>query len=164
MKLVIRTQYKENYGSHDWNGKGQCPQHWKFKGGDTYVVEGIQESHLVKLNMDGIPTLTNLIENADNFSSETIIDWEVVEDNEEVCEEWESPVILSYNKDNYMWVARQISDIEYMRDIDKKIASWTLLDGGERTDYKAEYRRIADGKWYTDKEIMEFREKEKKVA
>ena len=41
MKLVIQTQYKENYGYHDWDGKGECPQYWKFKGGDTYVVDGL---------------------------------------------------------------------------------------------------------------------------
>ena len=41
MKLVITTQHKENYGAHDWDGKGECPQYWKFKGGDTYVVSGL---------------------------------------------------------------------------------------------------------------------------
>ena len=39
MKLVIHTQYCENYGAHDWDGVGECPQYWKFKGGSTYVVE-----------------------------------------------------------------------------------------------------------------------------
>ena len=38
MKLVIHTQFKENYGAHDWDGR-ECPQYWKFKGGSTYVVE-----------------------------------------------------------------------------------------------------------------------------
>ena len=23
--LVIQTQVKENYGVHDWDGKGECP-------------------------------------------------------------------------------------------------------------------------------------------
>jgi hypothetical protein len=23
--LVIRTQYHENYGAHDWDGTGECP-------------------------------------------------------------------------------------------------------------------------------------------
>ena len=39
MKLVIQTQFRENYGAHDWDGKGECPQYWKFKGGDTYIVD-----------------------------------------------------------------------------------------------------------------------------
>jgi hypothetical protein len=41
MKLVIATQDRENYGAHDWDGKGVCPQYWKFKGGREYMVEGI---------------------------------------------------------------------------------------------------------------------------
>ena len=36
MKLHITCQYMENYGAHDWDGKGECPQHWKFKGGEDY--------------------------------------------------------------------------------------------------------------------------------
>lgn len=36
--VVIATQYRENYGAHDWDGRGECPQHWKSKGGDTYFI------------------------------------------------------------------------------------------------------------------------------
>ena len=38
MILVIDTQFQENYGAHDWDGEGACPQHWKFKGGSCYKV------------------------------------------------------------------------------------------------------------------------------
>jgi hypothetical protein len=36
MKLHITTQYMENYGAHDWDGQGECPQRWKFKGGEDF--------------------------------------------------------------------------------------------------------------------------------
>jgi hypothetical protein len=36
MKLMIQTQIQENYGAHDWDGEGECPQYWKFKGGNDY--------------------------------------------------------------------------------------------------------------------------------
>jgi hypothetical protein len=39
MKIVVETQYRENYGAHDWDGQGECPQHWKMKGGNTYFVD-----------------------------------------------------------------------------------------------------------------------------
>lgn len=40
--LVANYQYKENYGAHNWNGEGDCPQHWKPKGGyQDVVLEGI---------------------------------------------------------------------------------------------------------------------------
>ena len=47
MKLVIQTQYKENYSAHneDWVGPSEN-DHWKFKGGETYVVANIQTSIL----------------------------------------------------------------------------------------------------------------------
>ena len=41
MKLVIATQDQENYGAHDWDGEGACPQYWKFKGGREYMIEGV---------------------------------------------------------------------------------------------------------------------------
>jgi hypothetical protein len=31
MQLLITTQTQENYGAHDWDGEGACPQYWKFK-------------------------------------------------------------------------------------------------------------------------------------
>ena len=39
MKLHITTQYMENYGAHDWDGEGECPQYWKFKGGEDYFYQ-----------------------------------------------------------------------------------------------------------------------------
>jgi hypothetical protein len=37
MKLHIVTQIEENYGAHDWDGTGSCPQYWKMKGGNDYM-------------------------------------------------------------------------------------------------------------------------------
>ena len=44
MMLVIRTQDQENYGAHDWDGEGACPQYWKFKGGSDYKITNIPAS------------------------------------------------------------------------------------------------------------------------
>jgi hypothetical protein len=41
MKLVIHTQEYENYGAHDWDGEGSCPQRWKAKGGSEFMVLNI---------------------------------------------------------------------------------------------------------------------------
>ena len=38
-KLLIHSQYEENYAAHDWDGKGDCPQSWKSKGGHTFEIE-----------------------------------------------------------------------------------------------------------------------------
>lgn len=47
MKLHIVTQYMENYGAHDWDGTGECPQYWKMKGGEDYFMslEGYNPDH-----------------------------------------------------------------------------------------------------------------------
>jgi hypothetical protein len=37
--LIIGFQDMENYGSHAWDGNGECPQLWKPKGGIDYCVK-----------------------------------------------------------------------------------------------------------------------------
>ena len=36
--VYVQTQYRENYGAHDWNGIGECPQYWKCKFGSDYII------------------------------------------------------------------------------------------------------------------------------
>lgn len=47
MKLHINCQYMENYGAHDWDGEGECPQYWKMKGGEEYFMslDGFNPDH-----------------------------------------------------------------------------------------------------------------------
>ena len=42
--VVISTQVMENYGAHDWDGEGECPQYWKPKFGDDYIVTDVPAS------------------------------------------------------------------------------------------------------------------------
>jgi len=37
--ILVHTQYQENYGAHDWDGRGDCPQGWKMKGGHTFEIK-----------------------------------------------------------------------------------------------------------------------------
>ena len=70
MKLVIQTQFKENYGAHDWDGRGECPQYWKFKGGDTYVIE---VSLAEAMNPAFFDAVEKCIEHSSNYSEEYIV-------------------------------------------------------------------------------------------
>lgn len=36
--VYVTGQYSENYGAHDWDGKGACPQYWKMKGSHEQLV------------------------------------------------------------------------------------------------------------------------------
>lgn len=39
-QYVVETQFLENYAAHDWDGTGECPNYWKFKGGEDFLVSG----------------------------------------------------------------------------------------------------------------------------
>ena len=76
MMLVIRTQYMENYGAHDWDGTGQCPQYWKMKGGSEYKITD------VPLNIDyqEVVSMAN-VETDNEYCREYILDWSIESDD-----------------------------------------------------------------------------------
>ena len=81
MQLLITTQIQENYGAHDWDGEGACPQYWKFKGGQDYKYSlgkfGRSEEALTELVM----ALRGQIEEDNDYYRNQIIGWEVVADD-----------------------------------------------------------------------------------
>ena len=88
MKLVINTQYKENYASHNEDYEhGVSEPYWKFKGGSTYVVENITPPQARNIEMDGIPNLDKLLSYSNVGSQEYVLDYEIVEDDTKVCED-----------------------------------------------------------------------------
>ena len=76
-KLLITTQVYENYGAHDWDGQGECPQYWKAKGGSDYVVKKINVNKVTETVMG----VRSQIEQDNHAFRETIIDWSIVADN-----------------------------------------------------------------------------------
>ena len=81
MKLLITTQVFENYA---WNedgsiGKG-ADAYWKAKGGDEYVVTGIWDEEEATT---AVMVLREQIEKANDYMTETIVGWELL-DNEEL--------------------------------------------------------------------------------
>ena len=81
MKLHITCQYMENYGAHDWDGQGECPQHWKFKGGEDFFYPlgkfGRSEEALTELVM----ALRPQVEWDNVGSRQYIVGWGVVADD-----------------------------------------------------------------------------------
>lgn len=96
MQLVITTQYRENYGAHDWDGTGDCPQYWKSKGGSTYVVTNVYAQ-----DCENFPAIVERAakhfncEYVSPYSQEWIIDWEVTDDGVRAWDEWETPKKVS---------------------------------------------------------------------
>lgn len=81
MQLLITTQIQENYGAHDWDGEGTCPQYWKFKGGNDYKYAlGAQLRNAETLN-EIVEYFRPRIEENNDFYREYIIGFEVVADD-----------------------------------------------------------------------------------
>ena len=162
--LVIQTQHRENYGAHDWDGKGECPQYWKFKGGNTYVVRDLSTAHINKIAEQGIPTLTALIESKDEYFEEYILGWEIVEDNAKECEDWDSAIEFQWKGDR--WTCLRFTtngEYGYMRkEIHAKSEQWIPLEGGERAHYACQYK--VDNGWFESDDPQHKREIEKEAA
>ena len=78
MKLLITTQNLENYGAHDWDGIGECPQYWKAKGGSDYVVKNFTNFNNTT---EVVMALRGQIEEDSEYFRSSIINWEVVADD-----------------------------------------------------------------------------------
>lgn len=79
MKLLISTQYQENYGAHDWDGEGSCPQYWKFKGGSEYVIKNFTGGQ-ADATMAVMAVRKDIECDNDHFR-EYIIGWDIVADD-----------------------------------------------------------------------------------
>lgn len=77
-KLLITTQVYENYGAHDWDGEGACPQYWKAKGGNDYVVKKFRN---INKATETVMALRGQIESDNEYFREHIIGWEIVADD-----------------------------------------------------------------------------------
>ncbi len=159
-KLVIQTQYCENY-SFDNDGfpvEGHLA-HWKFKGGSTYVVENLTSGMINKIGQNGIPELTKLLEYKNVASEEYILDWSIEESDAVVCEEWETPVVLAFDRKQQEWTATKVTsndEMGYMRsEIKMKTEKWVMLEEQERTDYTAQFL-MEDGRILSYSELEAF--------
>ena len=137
MKLVINTQYRENYAAHDEGYEhGVSEAYWKFKGGTTYVLP-----HFTGCEYEVMKSIKPLIEYSNPASEEYIIDWEIVEDNAKVCESWETVTQIFIDGDKV--TALKVTDNRedgYMRDeILELTEACTMLPNSERSKYTGSY-------------------------
>jgi len=148
MKLVIQTQYAENYGDAN-------KPYWKFKGGETYIVQNLNANQVERIISHGIPTLKALIEYDNPMSREYIVNHEILDDDVVVTEDYETPYILSW--ENNTWVARhmQQSSGEFRKPILCKVVQYTMAMKGEKIDLTTSY--VVEGGQVIDyKDIMTY--------
>jgi hypothetical protein len=136
MKLVIHTQFRENYGAHDWDGKGECPQYWKSKGGDTFIVDVNLAEAQDKAFHDGV---VECIVHSSDYSKEFIISETLVDDcdfNEsDHCDEWDSPTYCIKLSDSNELMCKSVARKYDMDGTPYGERSWTQTSKG-RSDMR----------------------------
>lgn len=149
MILAIKTQYRENYGAHSWDGEGECPQYWKNKGGSTYLVDLLDKN---ASNVE-IDELTNLINYKDEGSEEYVIGIRLEEDD--YCSDYER----SQKEEPYFSMEGVYYDTRIERREDgtyfateqykgprgQWVATWNMAPGGkqENRQFTEEYYKTA---------------------
>lgn len=152
MKLVIRTQHEENYGAHTWDGEGECPQRWKFKGGDTYVVENV--TFWPAEVQAFISTYIN--ESNEGWKEYAVVTTMMEDDADIGIESWETPTVIVY--EGGFWVARvdTLKQDYWQEGYAAKHESWIMWDREikslGRSDYVCEWT-TTDGRRGTYEEL-----------
>jgi len=72
MKILITTQYRENYGT-------PAEPYWKFKGGEDYFILGVDPVKSAPGVL--VEQVRGQIEHSGEMSEEYILDWELVADD-----------------------------------------------------------------------------------
>jgi hypothetical protein len=130
MKIVINTQYKENYGS-------EADPYWKFKGGTTYIIAASDREDADKIVELGMPTLTSMIESRNSMYEEYIVGTSIQTDSAPIYEDWETPTQLMWTDGR--WSAARVTEngeYGYMRiEISRKIETWDMMMNSQRENY-----------------------------
>ena len=76
-QLIISTQVYENYGAHDWDGTGACPQYWKSKGGHEHKIVNVDINRAEEI----VAAVRTHVEESNDYFQEFVIDWTVESDD-----------------------------------------------------------------------------------
>ena len=142
-KLVIQTQYLENYGD-------RSNPYMKFKGGNTYVYKTsneLDENQIATIVAQFRPSLMDM-ESSNGGCEEYILSSKVVPLSEKVCEDWESEIEFSFDNStlyptiNFIKIVDNREDGWMKKEILEKTETWSFVPGqgnGSRAYYKAEF-------------------------
>jgi hypothetical protein len=151
-KLVINTQYMENYGDLE-------SPYMKFKGGNTYVMFNcgdLTENEIATITAQVRPYITNTLLETNGGCEEYIIGRaEMIEHSQPHAADWETVTQFSITKSgqvNFMKVTDNREDGWMKKEILERTESWT----GDMSDTKrANYN---DMYLMNDGDLLEQRE------
>jgi hypothetical protein len=143
MKIVIQTQFMENYA---WNEDGSLgtgtDAYWKYKGGDTYIVDATVEQAQASTFWSNLEAH---IEYSNDMAQEYILGMEVIDECdfklEDHIQEWEAPIYLTAQDDGFVATkTTENGEFGYMRsEIKTKIETWTVLPENDRDNYTSQF-------------------------
>lgn len=145
MKAIIQTQHMENYGAHDWDGTGECPQYWKPKGGNTYIFNCTVEENMSREWWDRVEAAcTSKSEYFEEYSvGETVVD-DIDFRLADYCAEWDAPYYGTI-KEDCICFNRTTNNTEfgYMRkEIAKEFTAYDVLNNGEIVQHGVAYEMV----------------------
>ena len=157
-KLVIHTQYLENYGD------SKKDAYMKFKGGTTYVMSNcgeLNENEIATFVARVKPYITTDLVKSNGGSEEYINGVKVVPHTEQVCADWDSVTEFSFDlfgDVNFIKITDNREDGWMRKEILEKTETWTnnresykasyLMEDGDICDTEAELKE-----WFEIKEV-----------
>ena len=134
-KLIIQTQYLENYGSSE-------DPYMKFKGGNTFVLPNCGEldsNEIATVVARVRPFITTTMAESNGGCEEYIIDSTVVPHSAKVCEDWET--ITDFCFDQFTGDVHFIKITDNREDgwMRKEILETTETWTNDRENYKKEF-------------------------
>jgi hypothetical protein len=85
IRLIANTQIHENYGAHDWNGEGECPQYWKAKGGTDFLVAelSVEDAAKGEAYLQGLVDASLSQMECDDYAwREYVLGWELFQEGQ----------------------------------------------------------------------------------
>jgi hypothetical protein len=159
MKLVIQTQYRENYAAHNEDYvHGVSESYWKMKGGETFVVScslaDAQNPEFKKAAFDAVSSANESFE-------EYVLDYSFIDDAEfrmsDHIEHWETPTLLWFDGEHFCATKKtDNTDMGYMRkEILTKFESWIITADDSRAFYQSTFT-MNDGQELSYSELGQF--------
>lgn len=127
VSIIATYAVRENYGAHDWDGVGACPQYWKNKGSTEKVLrEGLSVADVLALTEGGTQHIDKLALGEQEFDEGyqlSLYGWSFIYLDEELIarvkaalvkqlgDEWPDYYYVKYNWDNeyaFEWAAQEL--------------------------------------------------------
>ena len=155
-KLVITTQYMENYGDQE-------SPYMKFKGGNTYELPNcgdLNENEIATIVAQVRPYITTTLIESNGGCEEYIVDFKVVSHSTKTVEDWETITEFCFDQFtgdvNFMKVTDITEDGWMKKEILERTETWTGdMSDTKRANYKDEYL-MEDGDIVSQKELGEW--------